>query len=87
MKFEKVNVEEVKALRFKKTKWMSYLDAFANSDAKEIELVDDQNEYKNAYSMVSSIRASIERFDYAIRVISVRGHVYLAKPSSVLYSL
>lgn len=86
MKFVKVNVEEVQQRAYKTTKWMGYLEEFIKSDLPEVEVVDDQAEYKDCGSLSNSIRVSINRYGYNLQVMTRNSRVYILKPASVLYS-
>lgn len=86
MKFVEVNVEEVQQKAYKTTKWMNYLEMFIQSSMNEVEAVDDKDEYKDYNSLYNAIRVSIRRYGYNLQVITRKGHVYILKPTSVLYS-
>ena len=86
MKFVKVNVEEVQQRAYRTTKWMGYLEEFIKSDLLEVEVVDDQAEYKDCWSLSNAIRVAIRRFGYNIQVKTSKNHVYILKPESVMYS-
>lgn len=65
---------------------MGYLEEFIKSDLPEVEVVDDQAEYKDCWSLSNVIRVSINRYGYNLQVMTRNSRVYILKPESVLYS-
>ena len=85
MKFLSVDVNEVVSLGSRTHKWDAELQEFINSEAKEIEVVDDTGSFKDYNSLAVSIKSTIARNQYNIRCFTKKSRVFIVKPESVLY--
>ena len=79
MKFEAVDISEVKNARAKRKNLLKFLEEFYNSDAQAAIVHYENVEYKNIESARASLYKSARRYNLGIFVVIRNDKIYLVK--------
>lgn len=64
---------------YKKTKIFSILSDFVDSNKDIAHVIIGENEYKNIYSAVGTLRQAIRKYNFNIRIAVHNGEIYLIR--------
>lgn len=58
---------------------IKYLEEFYRMNIKSVKLTGWENDYKNVYSMVETIKKTAMRYDYPVKAIVINKEAYLVR--------